>query len=105
MSSRELVDELFGIVTEADKDGREWLVAADFLPERSAFNTALRGGDWSPEEYRQARLINEMATAYAYGRGYEMELSPAQEAAEKAHEEWQIDTHGNTLAQLRGERR
>lgn len=105
MSSRELVDELLGVFIETDDDGKQWAVEASFLPERSAFNTALRGGDWSLGEYREARIINELAAAHAAGRGYDPLLSPAEIAAEKAHEAWQKRRHDENLAQLRGERR
>jgi hypothetical protein len=66
-------------------------------------NTALRGGDWSDKEYREARIINELAAANAAGRGYDPCMSPAQKWAEKQHDEWQIRRHDQTLAQLRGE--
>lgn len=107
MSSRELVDELLGVVTETNDDGAIMLVSAEFLPERSALNTALRGGDWSPQEYREARIINELAASRADGRDYTPELlsSPAEIAAEKAHEGWQKRRHDEALAELRGERR
>lgn len=104
MSSRELVDELLGIVTQANAAGDQVvLVSAGFLPERSAFNTALRGGDSSPGEYREGRIINELAAAYAPGRGYDPWLSHLQKAAEKEHEDWQKRRHDENLAQLRGE--
>ena len=102
LSSRELIDELFGIVTETIK-GEEYLVGADFLPEDSAFNTALRGGDWTEDQYRQARIAATLAVSL--GGSYQAELSPAQKAAEKAHEEWLIKRHAENLAQLRGEGR
>lgn len=103
MTSRELVDELFGIVTEIDKKGVEWLVSAEFLPDQSAFNTALRGGDWSDAEYREAGIVNELQAARGLYDSFL--LSPGQMAAEKAHEEWLIRRHDEKLAQLRGERR
>jgi hypothetical protein len=103
MSSRELVDELFGIVTETDKDGKSWLVSADFLPEDSVFNTALRGGDSSPQEYREGRIINELMSAFPSGRAWDPWLSHGQRFAEKAHEDWLVRRHDENLAQLRGE--
>jgi hypothetical protein len=104
MTSRELVDELLGIVTQTNPDGDQIvLVEASFLPERSAFNTALRGGDSSPTEYREGRIINELAAANAAGRGYEPWLSHGQKAAEKEHEDWQKRRHDENLKQLRGE--
>lgn len=106
MSSRELLDELLGVVIGTD-GGVQWLVSAEFLPEISALNTALRGGDSSPQEYREGRIINELASARADGRGYTPDLwrSHAQIAAENQHEVWQKRRHDETLAQLRGERR
>lgn len=89
-------------------DSRELLVLLDGLPDKSMFKKwAHRGGDWSNEEYRQARLINETALARADGYGYspELVLSPAEHAAEHAHEAWQKKRHDDNLAQLRGERR
>ena len=103
MSSRELLDELLGLVTESNKDGSQVLVEASYLPELSAFNTALRGGDWSPQQYREARIINELAVANSAGRGFDLCLSPAQKAAEKEHEDWQLRRHDENLKQLRGE--
>lgn len=105
MSSRELVDELFGIVTSTDKDGVTWLESADFLPDRSSFNTALRGGDWSLQEYRDARIVNEIAASRADGRGYVPDFlrSPLELNAEREHDNWQISRHRQGLAELRGE--
>lgn len=103
MTSREVTEELFGIVTEVDKDGKHWLVLADFLPEDSAFNTALRGGDSSPREYREGRMINELAVAFSVGRGWDPWLSHGQKAAQRKHEEWLVERHDANLAQLRGE--
>jgi hypothetical protein len=107
MSSRELIDELLGIVLVTEEDGSEVFMSAGFLPAKSALNTALRGGDWSAEEYREARVINELASSRADGRGYtpDLVMSPAEIAAEKAHQQWQKDRHDDVLAQLRGERR
>lgn len=105
MSSRELLDELLGIVVDTNDDGEYVLVSAEFLPERSALNTAMRGGDWSSEEYRQARMINELAGSRADNRDYipDWVLSPLQIKAEREHEDWQKRRHDENLAQLRGE--
>lgn len=103
MSSRELLDELLGLVTKDNDDGSQMVVSAEFLPEVSAFNTALRSGDWGPQQYREARIINELAVANSAGRGFDLCLSPAQKAAEKEHDDWQLRRHDENLKQLRGE--
>lgn len=102
MSSHELLEILGIAITQNDDD--EDVLSAWFLPEESALNTALRGGDWSSKEYREARIINELAAAHAAGRGYEPLQSPAQEYAERQHAAWQKRRHDENLAQLRGER-
>lgn len=107
MSSRELLDDLLSVHITVDDNGDVRLESANGLPDLSALNTSLRGGDWSPGEYREARIINELAAARADGRGYTPDVvqSPAEIAAEKAHEAWQKQRHDDNLAQLRGERR
>jgi len=107
MSSRELLDELLGIVIETNDQGIHAVVCAGFLPESSVLNTALRGGDWSSETYRQRDIVNEIRALRGQQGGFSLEylLSPAEEAAEKAHENWQKSRHDEALAQLRGERR
>lgn len=104
MSSGELIDDLLGVVIIDTEEGKFTLDTSGFLPELSALSFALRGGDWSATEYREARAINEVAAANAEGRGYDPCMSPAQVFAEKKHDEWQISRHDENLRQLRGER-
>lgn len=87
---------------------RELLELIEPLPARSAFKTALRKGDWSDEEYRQARLVNELALSRVEHTGAavpELEKSPLQQHVDLAVGEFRVQKHRDTLAQLRGERR
>lgn len=101
MSSRELLDDLLGLITEDNM-----LVTALYLPEESALNTALRGGDWSAAEYREARIINELAAGRADGTDMKPEFlqSPMEIFAEKAQADWQRQKHDENVAQLKRRR-
>lgn len=86
---------------------RELLEILEFLPATSAFKTATRRGDWSDEQYLQARLVNEVALSRADNSGYmpELALSPLERHAEQAVDEFRTTKHKDTLAQLQGKRR
>lgn len=81
---------------------RELLELIEFLPDRSAYKTARRAGDWSAEEYRQADLINSVACQL---ESYQPVLSPMQQHVENAVDQYRLNRHAENLAQLRGERR
>lgn len=87
-------------------DSRRLLTLLDGLPEESAFHTwAVRGGDWSDDQYVQARLVNEVALARADGKGYMPDLlkSPMQIARDDEAEKYRARRHDETLRQLHGE--
>lgn len=87
-------------------DSRRFIALLDGLPDESAFKTwAIRGGDWSEDQYVQARLVNEMALSRADGKGYmpSMLKSPMQLAEENAADEYRAKRHHDTLRELRGE--
>lgn len=97
---------MLGVAIGVDDEGLDYIATFAYLPEQSALNTALRGGDWSLEEYRTARIINELAAARADGRGYtpDLLLSPLEAWREKAQLDHKKQRHDTTLAQLRGKR-
>lgn len=80
----------------------ELLDILEFLPDASAYQTALRGGDWSTKEYLRARLIKEVA----YSRGAEIDglESPLEEYQEVEHQDWMKTKHDENLAQMRGKK-
>lgn len=89
-----------------DMSSRQFLNLIDGLPEHSLFKTwAVRGGDWTENQYLQARLINEVALSRADGKGYAPHLvkSPMEYAAEQATETYRRNRHDETLKALRGE--
>lgn len=83
---------------------RELLELIEFLPDESAYRTALRCGDWSRAEYREARLVNEMALSRADNGGTMPELvqSPLEEHAANAVDLYRIQKHAENLARLQG---
>jgi hypothetical protein len=88
-----------------DMSSRRLLTLIDGLPEESLFKTwALRGGDWSSAEYREARMINEVALSRADGKGYMPTLikSPWQIADDEATDDFRRRKHDENLQQLRG---
>jgi hypothetical protein len=87
-------------------DSRRLIALLDGLPDESAFKTwAVRGGDWSEDQYVNARLVNEMALSRADGKGYmpSMLKSPMQIAEEDSADEYRLKRHQDTLRELRGE--
>lgn len=88
-----------------DLPSRHVLNLIDGLPDESLFKTwARRGGDWSQQQYYQARLINEVALSRADGKGYMPDLlrSPAQIAEEILTAEYRSRRHSETLQELKG---
>lgn len=85
----------------------ELIDLVEHLPDRSAFKTALRGGDWCIDQYVAARAANEIALSRADGRDYEPELikSPAQEHAENERERLRREWHLKRRAQMTRKRR
>lgn len=86
---------------------RELMEIIDHLPDTSAYQKARRGGDWSPAEYREARLVNEMALSRADHSSYMPELvqSPIEQHIEQAVDRYRIEAHDRNLAQLQGKNR
>jgi hypothetical protein len=87
-------------------DSRRLLTLLDGLPEESSFKKwAIRGGDWTEDQYVQARLVNEVALSRADGKGYMPELlkSPMQIAADDTADEYRNRRHQDALRELRGE--
>lgn len=86
-------------------DSRRLLTLLDGLPDESSFKTwAIRGGDWTADQYVQARLVNELALARADGKGYTPNLlkSPMQIAGDRAESDYRAKRHSENLKQLRG---
>lgn len=85
----------------------ELIDLVEHLPDRSAFKTALRGGDWSIDQYVAARAANELALSRADGRDYEPELikSPAQEHANNERERFRRERHYKARAEMTRKRR
>lgn len=77
----------------------ELLDILEFLPDESAYQTALRGGDWSTREYLRARLIKEVA----YSRGAEIDglESPLEQYQSVEKVDWLKRRHDENLAQMR----
>lgn len=77
----------------------ELLDILEFLPDTSAYQTARRGGDWSTEQYLQARLIKEVA----YSRGAEIDglESPLEQYQIVEKQDWLKTRHAENLAQMR----
>lgn len=77
----------------------ELLDILEFLPDTSAYQTARRGGDWSTEQYLQARLIKEVA----YSRGAEIDglQSPLEQYQFVEKQDWLKTRHDENLAQMR----
>lgn len=87
-----------------DIESRTILTLLDGLPDESMFKTwAVRGGDWTEQQYIQARLINEVALSRADGKGYapHMVKSPAQTATEEMERTHRSRRHDETLKELR----
>ncbi len=87
-------------------DSRRLFSLLDGLPDESMFKTwAIRGGDWTDDQYVAARLVNEVALSRADGKGYTPDLlkSPMQIANEDAAEQYRTKRHRDTLRELRGE--
>jgi hypothetical protein len=86
----------------------ELLDLLEFLPEDSATKTAERAGDWTGDQYRQARIINEIALMryeHAGGHKPQLEMSPAQKFIKHEKDDWRAKRHAEVSAQLHGERR
>lgn len=81
----------------------ELLDLLEFLPEDSATKTAERMGDWTSDQYRFARLINEVAIMrYEQAGGHKptLELSPVQDYLKAEKDEWRVKRHAEISAQL-----
>jgi hypothetical protein len=79
------------------------IILLEGLPEESMFQTwAVRGGDWTLNQYIQVRIANELALSRADGKGYMPNLlkSPMQAASEEAAEQYRKQRHSDTLKQL-----
>jgi len=88
-----------------DMDSRRLIALLDGLPDKSMFKTwAVRGGDWSDQQYVQARLVNEVALSRADGKGYvpAMLKSPMQTFVENSEDEYRNRRHADALNELRG---
>jgi hypothetical protein len=87
-------------------DSRRFISLLDGLPDESSFKTwAVRGGDWTEDQYVFARLVNEVALSRADGKGYmpSMLKSPMQIVVENAEDEYRTKRHNDALRELRGE--
>lgn len=81
----------------------ELLDLLEFLPEDSATKSAERFGDWTSDQYRMARLINEIAILrYERSGGHKptLEMSPGQEYMKYEKDEWRVKRHAEVSAQL-----
>jgi hypothetical protein len=87
----------------------ELLDLIEYLPHVSAYQTARRRGDWSVDQYIQARIGEEMAYARADGSGYmpEVEIfrSPMQQHMAAAVEMWKLNTHQRNVGELTRKRK
>lgn len=91
-----------------EMDSRRLIALLDGLPDESSFKTwAIRGGDWSDDQYVQARLVNETALSRADGKGYmpSMLKSPMQIAEDNAADEYRAKRHQDTLRELQRKER
>lgn len=85
----------------------ELLDLLEFLPDSAATKTAERAGDWSQEQYRQARVVNEIALMryeHAGGRKPNLEMSPGELWLKREKDQWRADRHAAVSAQLHGRR-
>lgn len=85
----------------------ELLDLLEFLPDESATKTAERFGDWTEDQYRMARLINEvslMRYEQAGGQKPTLLTSPGQDFMKREKDEWRLRRHAEISAQLHGER-
>lgn len=81
----------------------ELLDLLEFLPDEAATKTAERSGDWTGEQYRQARIINEIALMryeHAGGHKPQLEMSPAQKFLKREKDDWRAERHAAIAAQL-----
>lgn len=81
----------------------ELLDLLEFLPEDSATKTAERMGDWTPDQYRLARVVNELALMryeHAGGHKPKLELSPGEQYLQREKDKWRADRHAEGLRQL-----
>lgn len=84
----------------------ELLDFLEFLPEESATKSAERMGDWSQDQYRQARIVNELALGryeHAGGTKPALDLSPAEKWIKQQDEDHRLKRHQEVSAQLHGE--
>lgn len=84
----------------------ELLDLLEFLPEESATKTAERMGDWTSDQYRIARLVNEIALMRyerAGGQKPQLDVSPGQEFFKREKDSWRVERHKAGLRQLMGE--
>ena len=84
----------------------ELLDLLEFLPEESATKTAERLGDWTSEQYRFARIVNELAIMrYEHAGGHKpnLDLSPAEQYVKREKDQWRVKRHAEVSAQLHGE--
>lgn len=88
---------------------RELMELIEHLPDRSAYKTARRGGDWTTDQYVQARIGLEVAYSRADGSDYmpdiEMFKSPIQLHMKHAIDTYMTDAHQRNLDQMRRKRK
>lgn len=90
---------------------RELWVLIRHLPDDSATKKAMREGDWTEEQYINARLVNEIAyfraDHAAIHASHKMRVepleSPAQRAERAEQDRARADIRSFMLAQLHGE--
>lgn len=111
--SREITADLLRFYNEdirdwyrGDMESSRLLLLLEGLPQDSTFQTwAVRGGDWSVDQYVRARIANEIALSRADGKGYMPTLlkSPFEVANEHAADIHREKRHQATLRELIGE--
>lgn len=85
----------------------ELLDMLEFLPDDAATKTAERFGDWTDDQYRMARLVNELALMryeQAGGQRPTLESSPAQEFLKREKDDWRVRRHAEVSAQLHAQK-
>lgn len=83
----------------------ELLDLLEFLPDEAATKTAERMGDWTGDQYRQARVVNEIALMrYERSGGQRpvLEMSPGQDFVKREKDQWRVERHAAVSKQLMG---
>lgn len=84
----------------------ELLDLLEFLPEESATKTAERSGDWTSDQYRMSRIVNEVALMRyerSGGQRPQLEMSPGQQYVKREKDAWRVERHAEVSKQLQGE--